>query len=104
MNGTAQITIDAAHPALAGHFPGRPIVPGVVLLDHVVRAIEAAHACVFDAWALDAAKFVAPVGPGAPLTITWARDARGAIRFEIQHADARVASGVLRLASAADAP
>ena len=25
--------VEADHPALEGHFPGRPIVPGVVLLD-----------------------------------------------------------------------
>ena len=33
-------TINADHPCLAGHFPGNPIVPGVVILDHVMQAIE----------------------------------------------------------------
>ena len=32
------ICIPAAHPALAGHFPGSPIVPGVLLLDEVMAA------------------------------------------------------------------
>ena len=32
--------IGADHPALPGHFPGQPIVPGVVILDQVQRAIE----------------------------------------------------------------
>lgn len=27
------------HPSLPGHFPGRPVVPGVLLLDHVLQAI-----------------------------------------------------------------
>lgn len=29
--------ISDEHPALAGHFPANPIVPGVVILDHVIR-------------------------------------------------------------------
>ncbi len=32
--------IDASHPALPGHFPGHPIVPGVVLLDQLAACIE----------------------------------------------------------------
>ena len=33
----------ADHPRLPGHFPGQPIVPGVVVLDHVLAAIESRH-------------------------------------------------------------
>jgi len=38
-----QISVPADHPSLPGHFPGNPIVPGVVLLDLVYEAIADAH-------------------------------------------------------------
>lgn len=51
------------HPALAGHFPGNPIVPGVVLLDAVLRAAGLGRA------RLPSVKFHAPLRPGEEFTI-----------------------------------
>ncbi len=35
----ARFTVPADHPSLPGHFPGRPIVPGVVLLDEALACL-----------------------------------------------------------------
>jgi 3-hydroxymyristoyl/3-hydroxydecanoyl-(acyl carrier protein) dehydratase len=37
-----QFSVAGTHPALPGHFPGHPIVPGVLLLDHVLTGVTAA--------------------------------------------------------------
>ena len=34
-----QFSVAGAHPALPGHFPGQPVVPGVLLLDHVLTGV-----------------------------------------------------------------
>ena len=51
------------HPCLPGHFPGHPLVPGVVLLDEVVHAIEAGHGPL-GPLRLPQVKFMQPLLPG----------------------------------------
>src|SRR3546814_6702994 len=61
--GMSGFVIGDDHPALPGHFPGRPIVPGVVILDRVLDAIEAAHGPL-GALRLPQVKFLRPLLPG----------------------------------------
>lgn len=51
------------HPCLPGHFPGRPVVPGVVILDHVLAAIEGEYGPLA-ALRLPQVKFLQPLLPG----------------------------------------
>jgi acyl-coenzyme A synthetase/AMP-(fatty) acid ligase len=59
---SAVIRIPADHPSLAGHFPGNPLVPGVVLLDAVLAYIKERRLGVVQS--LPSVKFLAPVRPG----------------------------------------
>ena len=60
--------IPADHPSLPGHFPGRPIVPGVVLLDRVVEAIEAGYGPL-PPLRLPQVKFLKPLLPDELATV-----------------------------------
>lgn len=94
------LAIAADHPAFAGHFPGRPIVPGVVLLDEALHAIGLATGQDLSACHIANVKFLSPVTPGEPLRLAF--DAGGAagkagIRFDILSGTRKVASGAVRI-------
>ena len=71
--------IDPAHPALAGHFPGNPIVPAVVLLERVAAAIEDAFGPQARLARLPAVKFLAPLAPGERFRIVLERDRKSVV-------------------------
>jgi len=85
-----RIPFAADHPVFPGHFPGRPIVPGVLLLYWAQAAIEAQLGK--HVMALAEAKFHSPATPTDGLELVFEVDAFAA-RFEIRSAARRIASG-----------
>jgi acyl-coenzyme A synthetase/AMP-(fatty) acid ligase/3-hydroxymyristoyl/3-hydroxydecanoyl-(acyl carrier protein) dehydratase len=80
----------------AGHFPGLPILPGVVQVDWAARLACGHVADVRAIASVDRLKFMAPVLPGAILDLTLAHDAsRRRVHFNFRHEGRDCSSGVL---------
>jgi 3-hydroxymyristoyl/3-hydroxydecanoyl-(acyl carrier protein) dehydratase len=94
------LAIARDHPAFEGHFPGRPVLPGVVLLAEALAGIEATTGNPPHAWTISIVKFLLPVDPGTPLTLALEPLASGAMRFEIRSPQGVVASGTCSLREA----
>jgi 3-hydroxyacyl-[acyl-carrier-protein] dehydratase len=91
-----QFLVPPDHPSLPGHFPGRPVVPGVVVLDRVLDAIEAAHGPI-GALRLPQVKFVQPLLPGETAHVALDGDAPH-WRFRVTRNGETIASGEVVLA------
>lgn len=80
MKPDSTLSFPAEHPAFAGHFPGFPIVPGVMLLDEIVHLQEAASGRAVTG--IPSAKFLRPVAPAQAVTLSCAIGT-GRQKFEI---------------------
>lgn len=102
-----EFTIPADHPCLPGHFPGQPIVPGVVVLDRVLAAIEAQHGAL-GALRMPQVKFLQPLLPEQTARIELQRlsdasdtsmsDAPPRWRFRVLRDEVLIASGEVHAA------
>jgi 3-hydroxymyristoyl/3-hydroxydecanoyl-(acyl carrier protein) dehydratase len=85
------LRIAPGHPALCGHFPHSPIVPGALLLDQALHSIDASAR----QWRIASVKFHRIVRPDEALQLAWQASGSGQLRVEIHAAQALVMSALI---------
>jgi len=91
------MVISRDEPFFAGHFPGNPLVPGVVILEYVVEAV--AQRCGTDRspQQIQSIKFLGPLRPGEELTIELELTSGTAVRFKCRAGDRPIAVGAMTM-------
>lgn len=87
--------IAASHPALSGHFPDHPVVPGVVLLEAVAAALPQQVDNRPRVTGFPVVKFLAPLQPERDFEVVFKSSRPGKMTFEIVAHGEKLASGTL---------
>lgn len=93
---TAPIDIEIDDAWFEGHFPGRPILPGVSQLALVFEALAKAQGRPLPVSSIAFARMRQPVVPGDRLQLTASMRPDGTIRFALTRAGEAVTNGELR--------
>ncbi len=77
-----RFVIPCEHPAIAGHFPGHPVVPGVLLISKALSNLP-----LLAPYSLKKVKFLKMVLPGDTVTVTLASKKEGNYQLQLTVAD-----------------
>ncbi len=91
-------TIQASHPSLEGHFPNKPIVPGVVILDEVINIVKKLKPELTVA-TIPMVKFTHPLLAEQRVTVEIKEKSDTTISFNCMHNEIRLVTGQLSLKS-----
>ena len=95
MNSVLNIVAPPDHPCYVDHFPGDPIVPGALLIQWIISAIEENNGAV-SVVAVSSIKFMRPVYPGDHCLLSIVK-ATSATSIELKKGEVTVLKGKLKV-------
>jgi hypothetical protein len=93
---TIELAVPEDLPLFEGHFPGAPILPGVILISWAATCAEAYLGWRGDSRGIDHLKFNAAVWPRETLQLTLSVTPAGGVKFEFQAGGKAKSAGVFR--------
>ncbi|MFF0203407.1 3-hydroxyacyl-ACP dehydratase FabZ family protein [Streptomyces sp. NPDC005017] len=81
---TVRLPVDIAAAQMAGHYPGFPILPGVLVIDWVDQTVRSAHGAALRLCGIDRARFCRPLFPGDELHLAVSVTREGAGRLAVR--------------------
>ena len=93
--GKFTLPVEETHPAFEGHFPGDPILSGLIQVDWAIRLGLEVFAVHGSFLGLEHLKFQAPIRPAEPLelNLTWDATA-GHLEFRYSGREGRKSQGI----------
>ncbi len=94
--GQFRLQVPEHHPAFAGHFPGHPVLPGVVQVDWAIRLGQATFGDLGTFARITQLKFLRPIGPSDSITLVLSHDPeRRLLAFSYEGDEGRRSSGTV---------
>jgi 3-hydroxymyristoyl/3-hydroxydecanoyl-(acyl carrier protein) dehydratase len=96
---TFVLFMDPDHPGFCGHFPGNPVLPGVLQVDLAIRLGREAYGPLGAFTALERIKFLEPIRPGETLElhlVLVTDPVEPGLRFHYLGQSGRKSSGLIR--------
>ena len=92
-------TIETTHPSLKGHFPNKPVIPAVIILDEVINIVKIIKPG-FTVETIPMVKFSHPLLPEQLVTVEIKEKSDTTISFNCSHNKIKLVTGQLTLKSA----
>lgn len=87
--------IPLGHPSLEGHFPGNPVIPGVVIIEKVLHTISQEKSS--SNYKIAMAKFLQPLIPPATMTVHLSENAENRFNYKVMTETDVISNGIIEI-------